>query len=603
MAKTLLGNLGDIGPSQTIAQAEEERRKREEAMAKERALFQAAVVPAAQIAGGMIGGVAGAGVGGAAGESLRQWQNSEDMNVGNIAKEAAIGAGTQWLGGKVGEWLTKGKGEAQAVEAATKKPNIIQKAGSKLKQSKFDIEAKIRAGGYDADTAAKIEAAINNPEYGFLNAGSAKEARAIKSSLLKANAKVAEAAINNSTRVPNPVKIWDPIQESLKNVKQDKAFISEVKHWAEKLGGANTDKELYEIQGTLKKVLDATLEPGAKVNTGTKLVQKAFHDSISNYLKEIPEANKALQVMSDMHAVSPAIKAGVTSASRGIKVPVVSKLIGNLPGGELAQKATTLTGNVLEKVGGGLPSASGMGLPPIVGSAIAPAMQVGLGLANQGQQNVEMAPNVPETMPNIPQTVQPVPQTQTATGRTLEEHKNAYIRAVQAGDTKAATKIKQMYDMEAAFQKATGASGGKAIPSTQVTELADMRTSIAQSKQMIDDIKNNKGVLGPIIGRLRSVNPYDPQAQIFQSEIMSMAQNVGRAMEGGVLRQEDVKKYLLILPKISDTPEVAQAKLNGVIKMLSRKLALRQEELKNSGYTQEGTTVQSELPGPVEVAY
>ena len=45
----------------------------------------------------------------------------------------------------------------------------------------------------------------------------------------------------------------------------------------------------------------------------------------------------------------------------------------------------------------------------------------------------------------------------------------------------------------------------------------------------------------------------------------AVAQQVGRAMEGGVLRAEDVPKYEAILPKITDTREVALEKIKMLV--------------------------------------
>jgi tRNA A37 N6-isopentenylltransferase MiaA len=55
-------------------------------------------------------------------------------------------------------------------------------------------------------------------------------------------------------------------------------------------------------------------------------------------------------------------------------------------------------------------------------------------------------------------------------------------------------------------------------------------------------------------------------------------------MEGGVLRKEDEEKYRKMFPQLSDTPELAKAKLQQVDKMLRQKLQKDVAALKSSGY-------------------
>lgn len=539
--KTTLGNIPQLGTSDILSLSEKEKKKREEEQAKERAVFQAAVVPVAQIFGGAVGGVAGAGLGGAVGEGLRQFQGGEQADVGKVLKEGAIGAGTQFLGGKIGEWLTKGKGVASVAE----KPNIFQKAGENLKKSKFDIEAKIKAGGYDADTASRIEAAIRNPEYGLLDAPTAKAARTIKTNLLKTNKDIAEKAIKNSTRVPNPIDLWSTIEPELKNVKLDNRTISEIKTWATKIGDANTDEELYKIQGALKKYLDATLEPGARVNTGEKLVQKAFHDSINNYLKEIPAAKKALEVQSDMHLVSKAIGSGVKKAEKGIKVPI----IGNVGGGELLQGTSTMTGKALEKIGGGLPAVSGLGLPPIAGKLVAPAMQAGLGTPSIPQPTEQGLPEIPqETVKDI-----------SPTGRTLEDHKNAYMAALQAGDTKSAARIKQMYDMEASFQKET-----KSKQTGTMAQEAQKKID-SMVNQAIKDVDSGKVRTGIIAGPLEQLkgqfNMADQPTLEFQKLSAIIKADIVKAKAGTALTPTEEALLNQYVPQVGDSTQNVKTKL------------------------------------------
>jgi hypothetical protein len=97
-------------------------------------------------------------------------------------------------------------------------------------------------------------------------------------------------------------------------------------------------------------------------------------------------------------------------------------------------------------------------------------------------------------------------------------------------------------------------------------------------------IEENKDLIGPIEGRAKSFNPYDTKAQSFQSQVNATKQIVGKYLEEGVLRLEDEKKYERILPKISDTPEVAREKLANVRKLIDEKYKSQTETLGRAGY-------------------
>ena len=109
-------------------------------------------------------------------------------------------------------------------------------------------------------------------------------------------------------------------------------------------------------------------------------------------------------------------------------------------------------------------------------------------------------------------------------------------------------------------------------PSSMVTRMADFDASEKSLLGLAKSIKGESGkMMGPIQGRLRKKNPYDVSAQSFESQMRAVAQDVGKAMEGGVLRAEDVPKYRAILPNIDDTSEVAMNKIINVMQQLAIK--------------------------------
>lgn len=101
-----------------------------------------------------------------------------------------------------------------------------------------------------------------------------------------------------------------------------------------------------------------------------------------------------------------------------------------------------------------------------------------------------------------------------------------------------------------------------------VNAIADFDTSVKLTNELNKTIDSYKGKFGPISGRISAANKYDTDAQAVQAQIKAVAQVVGKAMEGGVLRKEDVPKYEAILPNINDTPDVAKRKIKSVVSML-----------------------------------
>ena len=67
------------------------------------------------------------------------------------------------------------------------------------------------------------------------------------------------------------------------------------------------------------------------------------------------------------------------------------------------------------------------------------------------------------------------------------------------------------------------------------------------------------------------------EAGILKAEIDKVRQEVGKALEGGVLRKEDEVKYKKILPTLADTPAIALAKIGMMIGGLGRQWRLAAE--------------------------
>lgn len=117
---------------------------------------------------------------------------------------------------------------------------------------------------------------------------------------------------------------------------------------------------------------------------------------------------------------------------------------------------------------------------------------------------------------------------------------------------------------------------------------------------MLDDvnllIESNQDMFNPLVGKFRSMNPYDEGAQSMEADLRARSQSFGRFMEGGVLRKEDEAKYKRMFPKIGDTPEVARRKLKTVRRLLIQKQNSDLEAFRKQGFDVSGLDKGFELP-------
>jgi|GEM_PF-7002028 hypothetical protein len=164
-----------------------------------------------------------------------------------------------------------------------------------------------------------------------------------------------------------------------------------------------------------------------------------------------------------------------------------------------------------------------------------------------------------------------------SSGYSYNELTRAFAKAMMEGDTKLANRIKPLIEIEKDALADTKKTNS--LSSTQKTRISEASIGEKLLDDLTSELNKKKSKIGPIRGKISSVNVYDTDAQVFQSQIKAAAQVIGRAMEGGVLRKEDIPKYEAILPKIDDTLEVSLGKIEKVKKMLKyQKLFLMNSE-------------------------
>lgn len=109
--------------------------------------------------------------------------------------------------------------------------------------------------------------------------------------------------------------------------------------------------------------------------------------------------------------------------------------------------------------------------------------------------------------------------------------------------------------------------------STEASTLANGSSAIDELTSLQQAIQSGDGSVGPVSGRLRSMNPFDTQEQALKSNLEIAAQMVAKGLEGGKLSDQDIKRYRQMLPNVNDTTEVALAKIAHVRSLLENQLS------------------------------
>lgn len=126
------------------------------------------------------------------------------------------------------------------------------------------------------------------------------------------------------------------------------------------------------------------------------------------------------------------------------------------------------------------------------------------------------------------------------------------------------------------------------LSATDVVRIGEGRDAQKAMGEVADVLKNAQDISGPVEGRIRSWNPWDEKTKMVDADLTRAAQKIGKYLEGGVLRAEDVPKYKKMLPDITDTPNVQKHKLNSVYKMLKDKQDADLRALQAQGYDTPG---------------
>ena len=257
-----------------------------------------------------------------------------------------------------------------------------------------------------------------------------------------------------------------------------------------------------DVQEKIGDVTDTVLT-NTKSNTFNKVTDKSMTDPLSdNFNKQVgavgietldeiakgsAAVGKQLQALREFQHIAKKqtqlgkgtqvlniLKPSVAGAAAGSFIPGVGNLTGagigavgsaalSSPGVQRTVAKTLATGEPLAKVGAGIGNMAQVGYDIAKSdrmqspSALPPMSQ---STPTQSPIDQPLSPDViamqekalggTQPSPDMPAMEQPIHY---RTGRSPDEHAEAYTNAVMDGNTKAATQIKELYDMEVAYQK------------------------------------------------------------------------------------------------------------------------------------------------------
>lgn len=123
---------------------------------------------------------------------------------------------------------------------------------------------------------------------------------------------------------------------------------------------------------------------------------------------------------------------------------------------------------------------------------------------------------------------------------------------------------------------------GRSLEAGAVKDIAQSEGALDQLNILASELAGNKQYLGPIAGWQASL-PWQTEAKKVRAKLDLTRQNVGKALEGGVLRKEDEEKYKQILATMFDTPDLAESKIADLKTRISRDMEKYKAELRKSG--------------------
>ncbi len=115
--------------------------------------------------------------------------------------------------------------------------------------------------------------------------------------------------------------------------------------------------------------------------------------------------------------------------------------------------------------------------------------------------------------------------------------------------------------------------GGRVMTQSELKPITDIQTIVGQAETLTGLI--NSVDTGPIVGIIKSANPYDTKAQLMKAAVTAIVPKLARGVYGevGVLTDNDIENYSRTIANLKNTNDVNKAVMAMTLDIATRSLA------------------------------
>lgn len=538
------------------------------------------------VIGGLAGGIAGGALGAGGGEVAENFITGEKDKFKNVGKEALLGgifsappvrlargagaAGKAILGGsKAAEGVAEGAAKTGAKEAFEKgftSPGVLATAGKTLRGEARGVGIGDKVSGNKLLPSQEQE--LNKFLEGTVKVKgltAAKQLSSLEKFIANRNTELSKA-ISSSDRALTSAEKTGLTKTLTKQFGSD--VIGQSPRQQAILGDITTrikqSKNVSDLDA-LRKIIDGNINFARNAASPEPAAEQIFKMARSHLTDAVADRVGAAKTLkSDLSNAFRAQELLLNKAGGGGGYARAGT--GGIATIPVPRRATQAAESVIGK-GLGMTGKEGGGYSP----ASVVARNVIGGQLTGDRQSEPQDPSLDQALMQQGQfggqqdSSQPQAQPQQTSPYSLEN-----LQYDMQRDPKNADKYLAYYQQ---VQEVFGSSSAQPeYSSTVAGNLSDFQSSLDELGNLRESISSGAGTTDPLMGRLRSLNPYDTEQQTLQAAIDKTRQIVGKALEGGVLRKEDEEKYKKILPTTGDTKDVALQKIDMIQRQIASKL-------------------------------
>lgn len=161
---------------------------------------------------------------------------------------------------------------------------------------------------------------------------------------------------------------------------------------------------------------------------------------------------------------------------------------------------------------------------------------------------------------------------ETGTARVIAERAKTYAPTAGSGGSGSGTTL-EYSDPNYTLEAIRNSKGGRAMTQSELKPITDIQTIVGQAETLTSLIGSVD--TGPIMGIIKSNNPYDTKAQLMKAAITAIVPKLARGVYGevGVLTDADIENYSKTIANLQSTNDVNKAVMAMTLDIATRSLA------------------------------